>query len=395
MTITALPTPPLRSDPSNFAARADSFLAALPVFVAEANDVAVAMNLNATNSTSTTSNTVATGAKTFTVQSGKSYQPGMYVVVADTAAPSTNSMFCQVVSYSGTTLVVTCLSLRGSGTKTAWAISQCAPGGALAGPLETSGITGAAVAGPLVSSGITGAAAAGPIGASGITGAALAGAIGASGITGAALAGDIGDSGITGAARSGNNTDITSITGNAATATTAATANALNAANTYDVTGINVTNLAVGAGVSSSITMADSDEGSRVIHCNSHQIGFLTQAGGWGAWCDDAGNWTAAANVVAYSDERLKRDWRDLPGDFLWKLAGVKTGVYARTDIEATQVGVSAQSLQEVLPESVVTGADGMLAVSYGNAALTACVLLAREVMSLKAEISALKGGQP
>jgi hypothetical protein len=49
-----------------------------------------------------------------------------------------------------------------------------------------------------------------------------------------------------------------------------------------------------GAGSSSSIYMSDSDEGQREIHCNSNRIGFLTQAGSWGAWCDDSGNWNAA-----------------------------------------------------------------------------------------------------
>lgn len=49
-----------------------------------------------------------------------------------------------------------------------------------------------------------------------------------------------------------------------------------------------------GAGTSSSIYMNDSDEGQREIHCNSNRIGFLTQAGSWGAWCDDSGNWNAA-----------------------------------------------------------------------------------------------------
>ena len=42
---------------------------------------------------------------------------------------------------------------------------------------------------------------------------------------------------------------------------------------------------------SSSLYMSDSDEGERVIHCNSNRIGFLTQAGGWGSWCNDDGSW--------------------------------------------------------------------------------------------------------
>ncbi len=54
-----------------------------------------------------------------------------------------------------------------------------------------------------------------------------------------------------------------------------------------------------GAGTSSSIFMADSDEGQREIHCNSNQIGFLTQAGSWGAYLDDSNNWYAAGSMRA------------------------------------------------------------------------------------------------
>lgn len=50
--------------------------------------------------------------------------------------------------------------------------------------------------------------------------------------------------------------------------------------------------LTVGDGATNSyIYMADSDEGTRTIHCNSNRIGFLSQAGGWGSWCDDDGAW--------------------------------------------------------------------------------------------------------
>jgi hypothetical protein len=41
MPITALPTPPSRNDPANFAARGDAFLGALPTFQSEANALAV------------------------------------------------------------------------------------------------------------------------------------------------------------------------------------------------------------------------------------------------------------------------------------------------------------------------------------------------------------------
>jgi hypothetical protein len=37
------------------------------------------------------------------------------------------------------------------------------------------------------------------------------------------------------------------------------------------------------------IHMRDSDEGERLIHCNSNRIGFLSQAGAWSAWSYDDG----------------------------------------------------------------------------------------------------------
>jgi hypothetical protein len=45
--MTALPTPPSRSDPANFAARADAFLGALPTFQVEANALEVAVDADA------------------------------------------------------------------------------------------------------------------------------------------------------------------------------------------------------------------------------------------------------------------------------------------------------------------------------------------------------------
>lgn len=97
---------------------------------------------------------------------------------------------------------------------------------------------------------------------------------------------------------------------------------------------------------------------------------------------DTSGNLTATGNVTAYSDERLKKDWDELPADFVARLAAVKSGTYTRTDTGERQVGVSAQSLQSVAPEGVMDGE--YLSVSYGNVALAACVALAREVNELK-----------
>lgn len=107
-------------------------------------------------------------------------------------------------------------------------------------------------------------------------------------------------------------------------------------------------------------------------------------------WSSDAsGNFTALGNVTAYSDERLKTNWRALDTHFLSDLADVKVGIYERKDTGETQVGVSAQSLQAILPQAVREGTDGMLSVAYGNAALAACVMLAREVAEIKQKLEA------
>mgnify|MGYP000688674269 CR=1 FL=1 len=49
MPITALPAPPTRSDATNFNARADAFLSALPTFATEANSLASEVNGYASN----------------------------------------------------------------------------------------------------------------------------------------------------------------------------------------------------------------------------------------------------------------------------------------------------------------------------------------------------------
>jgi hypothetical protein len=109
---------------------------------------------------------------------------------------------------------------------------------------------------------------------------------------------------------------------------------------------------------------------------------------------DQSGNFTATANVTAYSDERLKNNWANLADDFIQRLSDVKHGTYNRIDIEQRQVGVSAQSLQKVMPEAVMLGEDGMLSVSYGNAALATCVELAKEIVILRDKIAKLELGK-
>jgi hypothetical protein len=125
---------------------------------------------------------------------------------------------------------------------------------------------------------------------------------------------------------------------------------------------------------------------------NSNEIGFLNSTGGWSWKMDNSGNGTATGSVTAYSDERLKKDWEPVAENFVEKLAAVKTGTYTRTDIGERQAGSSAQDWQKLLPEVVRANNEGILSLAYGNAAVVACVELAKEVMKLRAEVQDLKG---
>jgi hypothetical protein len=101
-----------------------------------------------------------------------------------------------------------------------------------------------------------------------------------------------------------------------------------------------------------------------------------------------------AISHVSSSDERLKTNWRPVAENFVDQLATIKSGVYDRVDVTATQAGVSAQSLQKLMPQAIETDEQNMLSVNYGNAALVAAIELAKEVVALKAEIAELKKKQ-
>lgn len=77
-------------------------------------------NAGGWSTTSTTSNTIGTGTKTFTVPSGLTIHTGDLA----TAISGVNTMSGTVTSYTGTTLVLNITSIIGSGTFTSWNISN-------------------------------------------------------------------------------------------------------------------------------------------------------------------------------------------------------------------------------------------------------------------------------
>ena len=83
---------------------------------------------------------------------------------------------------------------------------------------------------------------------------------------------------------------------------------------------------------------------------------------------DDAGSFTATANVTAYSDITLKKNIELIP-NALDKVLSLRGVTYNRIDIEdePRHSGVIAQEVEEVLPEVVMTDEDGIKSVAYGN----------------------------
>ena len=85
---------------------------------------------------------------------------------------------------------------------------------------------------------------------------------------------------------------------------------------------------------------------------------------------DRTGNFTAAADITAFSDRRIKTDIKRIEGA-LDKVSKIGGYTFIRTDETCKgqlQAGVIAQELLEVLPEVVhVNKETGYYTVSYGN----------------------------
>lgn len=99
---------------------------------------------------------------------------------------------------------------------------------------------------------------------------------------------------------------------------------------------------------------------------NASTAGWRNSAGSARvSWSISTGDFTAAGNVTAYSDAKLKKDIEPIDGAL--GLVGLLRGVrYTRIDTEEKGIGVIAQELQKVFPELVKEN-DGTLSVAYAN----------------------------
>lgn len=89
--------------------------------------------------TSTTSNSIGTGTKTFTVADGLDLVIGQRVRFADAADPATNWLEGVITAYSSTSLSVLSDLTAGSGTKTSWSLGLTGSRGAT-GPTGATGL---------------------------------------------------------------------------------------------------------------------------------------------------------------------------------------------------------------------------------------------------------------
>ena len=120
----------------------------LGTFATELKDAAIAMNLNDTNSVSTTSLTIGFGTKNLTVETAKSYLPGMAVNIGYTT-DGANYMRGVVKTYNSGNgaLSVQVTETAGAGTFATWSISHATPINMLPGSLVLLDTVSASAAG--------------------------------------------------------------------------------------------------------------------------------------------------------------------------------------------------------------------------------------------------------
>ena len=100
-----------------------------------------------------------------------------------------------------------------------------------------------------------------------------------------------------------------------------------------------------------------------------------------------AGAFTAGGKITAYSDKRLKTNIRDIENP-LSGILRAKGVLYDRLDNDSKdQIGFLAQDLEEIFPELVITGLDGIKSVNYQ--AMTA--ILVEAIKEQQLQIDKLK----
>lgn len=141
----------------------------------------------------------------------------------------------------------------------------------------------------------------------------------------------------------------------------------------------------IATGGASNIAMALPGRSDRLVHRNGDAMGFLGLDGNWNFFSHDNGDSWSRGNLSAFSDERVKRDWKTLPDDILERFAEIQLcGTYENTETGRRMAGISAQKFRAVFPEVVTGDEKTYLGVVYANAALTLVHKLTQRVLELE-----------
>ena len=153
----------------------------------------------------------------------------------------------------------------------------------------------------------------------------------------------------------------------------------------------------IGAGTAGAKSLILSNN-IRAVHLEHSADGATTRLVDYGAgvvrWTTDvAGNFTAAGNITAYSDKRLKHDVQVIHGA-LDKVKALRGVTFKWNRDNSGGIGFIAQELEQVCPELVHNCAD-IKSVAYGN--VTALLVeavkeLSMQIAVLKGELAALRG---
>lgn len=156
-------------------------------------------------------------------------------------------------------------------------------------------------------------------------------------------------------------------------------------------------NVGAGTAGAKSFTLSNNIRSVHLEHsADGATTRFVDYAAGVVRWTTDvAGNFTAAGNVTAYSDERLKHDVQVIHGA-LDKVKALRGVTFKWNRDNSMGIGFIAQELEQVCPELVHNCAD-IKSVAYGN--VTALLVeavkeLSVQIAVLKGELAAVRGGK-
>jgi hypothetical protein len=157
-------------------------------------------------------------------------------------------------------------------------------------------------------------------------------------------------------------------------------------------------NLVINNG-SPTIYLQDTNHRSAMIHVESNLFYILRGAANGTDWTNQTinGRWplvvnlengdvTAAGDVTAYSDERLKKNIKPIENalEKTLKLEGVS---YEKIESDEKAIGLIAQKVKEVLPEVVKEDTKGFHTLNYGNM----IGLLVEAIKELNAKVEKLE----